>query len=195
MVSQSQPVDATTSITTSFGYDAAGGRTRYTDADKNITLYTYNSLGLPESSILPSVTGLTSAADRTTTTAYDADGRTHTITRPGGVVLTNGYDAGSELTSQTGTGAEAATTARSYGYDAAGRPNSVSAPGGTDTFTYNDRGLVVGMAGRPAPRVTATTRTARSAHVPTRPGPPPSATTPTSGSTARPTRSPAPPPP
>jgi len=147
MLSQSQPADATTSIKTSFGYDAAGGRTRYTDADNNVTLYTYNSLGLPESNILPSVTGLTSAADRTTTTAYDADGRMHTVTRPGGVVVTEGYDANGELTSQTGTGAEAATTTRSYGYDAAGRPNSVSAPGGSDTFSYDDRGLIVAVAG------------------------------------------------
>ncbi len=147
MVSQSQPADATTTIRTSFGYDAAGSETRYTDADNNTTYYTYNSLGLPETSVLPGVTGLTSAADRTTTTGYDADGRTHTVTRPGGVVLTNGYDSNSELTSQTGTGAEAATTDRTFGYDAAGRPNAVSAPGGTDTFTYDDRGLVVGMAG------------------------------------------------
>ncbi|MEU6227582.1 LamG-like jellyroll fold domain-containing protein [Streptomyces sp. NPDC047042] len=146
-VSQTQPVDATTAITTSFGYDAAGEQTRYTDPDKNITLYTYNSLGLPESSIAPSVTGLTSAADRTTTYAYDAGGNQAQVTRPGGVTLTNTYDANNELTSQAGSGAEAATTTRTFGYDADGRTTSVSAPGGTDTFGYDDRGLVVSMAG------------------------------------------------
>ncbi|MGW2519327.1 LamG-like jellyroll fold domain-containing protein [Streptomyces sp. NPDC001617] len=146
-VSQTQPVDATTSITTSFGYDAAGNETRYTDADKNATSYTYNPLGTQETSVAPSVTGLTSAADRTTTFSYDADGNQHTITRPGGVTITETHDENGLLTAESGTGAEAATAARAFGYDADGRLTSVSAPTGTDTFAYDDRGLLLTMAG------------------------------------------------
>ncbi|MFJ9902304.1 LamG-like jellyroll fold domain-containing protein [Streptomyces sp. NPDC101152] len=146
-VSQTQPVDASTSITTSFGYDAAGHETRYTDADKNATYYTYNPLGQQETSVAPSITGLTSTADRTTAFSYDADGRQHTITRPGGVTLTESYDDSGRLTGESGSGAEAATATRSFSYDDDGRPTAVSAPTGTDTFTYDDRGLLLTMGG------------------------------------------------
>ncbi|MFG2955212.1 LamG-like jellyroll fold domain-containing protein [Streptomyces sp. NPDC048291] len=146
-VSQTQPIDASTSITTSFGYDAAGNETRYTDADKNASYYTYNPLGGQETSVAPSVTGLTSAADRTTTFSYDADGNQHTLTRPGGVTITETHDENGLLTAESGTGAEAATAARSFGHDADGRLTSVSAPTGTDTFAYDDRGLLLTMAG------------------------------------------------
>ncbi|SFF55182.1 RHS repeat-associated core domain-containing protein [Actinacidiphila alni] len=146
-VSQTQPATATTSITTGFGYDAAGLETRYKDPNGNSTISTYNSLGLLESTADPSVTGQTAAADRTTTYAYDADGRPTTITRPGGVVLNNTYDVNGLLKTQSGSGAESATVTRSYTYDAAGRPTSVSTPDGSDGFGYDDRGLVVSMTG------------------------------------------------
>ncbi|GII23213.1 RHS repeat domain-containing protein [Planosporangium mesophilum] len=48
-----QPVTTTSSITTSFGYDAAGNRTRFTDGRGNPFLSTYNSWNLPESRIEP----------------------------------------------------------------------------------------------------------------------------------------------
>ncbi|MCH5672358.1 LamG-like jellyroll fold domain-containing protein [Streptomyces gilvus] len=146
-VSQTQPVDANSSITTSFGYDAAGNETRYTDADKNVTYYTYNPLGLQETSVAPSVTGLTSAADRTTAFSYDADGHQHVISRPGGVTLTESYDDNGLLTAESGSGAEAATATRAFRYDDDGRLTSLSAPTGNDTFTYDDRGLLLTMGG------------------------------------------------
>ena len=52
-----------------------------------------------------------------------------------------------DLTGQTGSGADAATTARSFGYDDVGHLTSASAPGGTDTFSYDDRGLLLSASG------------------------------------------------
>lgn len=147
MTGQVQPVATGQSIVTSFGYDAAGNRTRYTDPNGNVTTYTYNTLGLPESSVAPGIPGYTTAADRTTTVGYDASGRAATITRPGGVAVTNTYDDASDLVSQAGSGAEAATATRTFGYDADDRLISASVPGGTDTFTYDDRGLMLSFTG------------------------------------------------
>ena len=70
-----QPVTPTSSITTSFGYDAAGNRTRYTDGSGNPWITTYNPWNLPESQIEPATTAYSTPADSTFTTAYDADGR------------------------------------------------------------------------------------------------------------------------
>jgi hypothetical protein len=49
---------------------------------------------------------------------------------PGGVQIAYGYDDLNQLTGQTGSGADAATAARTFGYDDAGRINSLSVPGG-----------------------------------------------------------------
>src|SRR5262249_7588091 len=57
---------------------------------------------------------------------------------PGGVSTSNTY-TGIRLTSQSGTGAEAATSTRSFGYDLAGRVTSLSGNGGTNTLTFDDR--------------------------------------------------------
>ncbi|MEV4442187.1 LamG-like jellyroll fold domain-containing protein [Streptomyces sp. NPDC049577] len=155
-----QPVDATHSITTSFGYDAAGHRTRFTDGRGNARYYTFNSWNLPESVIEPPVStstySYTSAADSTFTTSYDAAGRAVTQTAPGGVKVTSDYDALGNLTSQSGSGAEIGTATRSFGYDAEGRMTSaatsaltgnVAVPATSNTFTYNDRGLLLTAAG------------------------------------------------
>ncbi len=147
LVKQTEPVTSTSSITTTFGYDAAGNATRYTDGDGNATITTYNTLGLAESSVEPATSAFPNASDRTTTVAYGADGQPRTITRPGGVTLTDTYDADGRLTAQTGTGAEAATADRTFGYDADGRLTSTSAPGGTNTYTYDDRGDILSAAG------------------------------------------------
>ncbi|NUS16386.1 MAG: hypothetical protein HOY69_34165 [Streptomyces sp.] len=147
LVGQTEPVTDTSSITTSFGYDAAGHATRWTDGNRNATVTTYNVLGLPESTIEPGTASFPGAGDRTTTVAYDAAGEPATTTRPGGVVLTDTYDADGRLTAQSGTGAEAATAARSFGYDADGRLTSAGAPGGTDTYTYDDLGQLLTAAG------------------------------------------------
>ena len=62
------------SVTTSFGYDAAGRSTRYTNGKQLSTYYTYNSLGLPESIVEPSTSAHPSLADRTWKTSYDTGG-------------------------------------------------------------------------------------------------------------------------
>ncbi len=141
------PVSATASITTSFGYDAAGHRTRTTDGAGNATVTTYNAWGLPESTVEPSTPAYPAPADRTFTVTYDADQRITSRLSPGGVKVANSYDLLGSLTGQTGSGAEAATTARSYAYDADGRLTAAGAGAGTDTFGYDDRGLLVSATG------------------------------------------------
>jgi RHS repeat-associated protein len=147
LTSQTQPATSATHITTSFGHDADGHTTAYTDPNGNTTVYTYNTLGLEESEVAPTVTGYTSAADSTTTIAYDADARPAVITEPGGVSITDTYDVDGNLTGQSGTGAEAATTSTTFGYDLANQMTSYSAPGGTNTITYDDRGLPIAASG------------------------------------------------
>jgi RHS repeat-associated protein len=144
---QVEPVDATNSITTSFGYDAQGNQTRFTDGRGNATIYTFNTLGLPESTIEPSTPTYPNTADRTWTTASDAAGQPVRDIEPGGVTRQRTFDQLGRLTHETGSGAEAATTARDLGYDLAGRLTTASAPGGTNTYTYNDRSLLLSAAG------------------------------------------------
>ncbi|MCC3770393.1 RHS repeat-associated core domain-containing protein, partial [Streptomyces sp. UNOC14_S4] len=149
-----QPVDAAHSITTSFGYDAAGHRTRFTDGRGNARYYTFNSWNLPESVVEPPVStsaySYTSAADSTFTTSYDAAGHAVSQTAPGGVTVTSDYDALGNVTSQSGTGADAPTATRTFGYDADNRMLTAATsavgtttPATSNTFTYNDRGLLL----------------------------------------------------
>lgn len=147
LTSRVEPVTGSTSITTGYGYDAAGQLTRSTDGNGNATTYTYNPLGLLETEVEPGVAGYTSTADRTRTSTYDASGHLTGVNEPGGVTQTLHYDALGRLTSQSASGAEAATTTRSFGYDGDGRITSVNAPSGTDTFTYDDRGSLLTAAG------------------------------------------------
>jgi RHS repeat-associated protein len=147
ITSETQPVSATDSIVSSFGYDVNGNRTRFTDGRGSIFLTTYNSWNLPESQIEPATTRFPSAADRTFTVAYDAGGQVKSQSYPGGVSVANTYDALGNITRQTGTGAEAPTVDRIFGYDPGGRLTSVSAPGGTDTFGWDDRGLLTSATG------------------------------------------------
>ncbi|MCE7006676.1 DUF6531 domain-containing protein [Kibdelosporangium philippinense] len=136
LTKQVEPVSATETITSSFGYDAAGNRTRFTDGRGNKTLYTYNTLNLPESVIEPPTTAHPAAGDRTWTQSYDASGNAVRLTTPGNVVRDRTFDAMNRPLSETGTGAEVATTAKSRTYDADGRLLTA----GTNTYTYNDRG-------------------------------------------------------
>ncbi|TVT48593.1 DNRLRE domain-containing protein, partial [Amycolatopsis rhizosphaerae] len=147
LVGQTEPVTDTRSITTTFGYDAAGHRTRYTDGRGNATITTYNSLGLPETEIEPATATAPNLADRTWTTAYDANGNAVAETEPGGVTTQATYDAADRLVTETGTGAEAATATRHLGYDLAGRTTSIDAVTGTNYYSYDDRGNLLGSGG------------------------------------------------
>nr|WP_240469175.1 LamG-like jellyroll fold domain-containing protein [Streptomyces sp. OM5714] len=145
MTRQIEPVSDTESITTTFGYDAAGNRTRLTDGRGNKTLHTFNSWGLPESTIEPPTTTHPDAADRTWTTVYDKAAQAVTEHLPGGVERHSTYDGLGRLIHETGTGAEADTTDRTLGYDLAGRLTSVGVTGplNANTYTYNDRGQLL----------------------------------------------------
>ena len=116
LTQQTEPASATASIVTMFGYDADGNETAYTDGNGNTSHYTYNSLGLQESSTRPATA--TDPSDNTTTTSYTADGQVAEVQLPGGVVQDYAYDALDDLTSETGSGAGAATVCRDYQYDA-----------------------------------------------------------------------------
>ncbi|MEV6486981.1 RHS repeat-associated core domain-containing protein [Streptomyces sp. NPDC051576] len=149
LTTQIEPVSATASITTSFGHDAAGNRTRLTDGRGNKTVYTFNSWGLPESTIEPSTTAHPNAADRTWTTLYDKAGQDVTELLPGGVKRERTYDGLGRLTRETGTGAQATTTDRTLAYDLAGRLTATGTADGLtqNTYTYNDRGQLLTAAG------------------------------------------------
>ncbi|MEV7968783.1 LamG-like jellyroll fold domain-containing protein [Sphaerisporangium sp. NPDC088356] len=137
-----EPVSASKTITTSFGYDAAGQRTRTTDGRGNAFIATYNSLGLVESRIDPATQAHPNLPDRTWTAAYDASGNLVSVLQPGGVRITSTYDNLNRLVNETGSGAEAATQSNTFGYDLAGRRTSA----GDLNFTFNDRGLLLKTA-------------------------------------------------
>ncbi|MCX4755684.1 LamG-like jellyroll fold domain-containing protein [Kitasatospora purpeofusca] len=147
LVGLTEPVTATTSITSTYGYDAAGNRTRFTDGRGNAYLTTYNAWGLPESTVEPATAAYPNAADRTRTFSYDAATRPVRLTEPGGVVRTRAYDGLGRLVTETGSGAEAATTAHTYAYDLAGRMLRVAGVGGDNVFGYDDRGLLTSATG------------------------------------------------
>ncbi|MFC1438200.1 LamG-like jellyroll fold domain-containing protein [Streptacidiphilus sp. N1-10] len=156
---ETQPVSATSSITTSFGYDAAGQRTRYTDGRGNSWIYTYTPWGQSQSVVAPATSSYTSAADSTTTDTYNGDGQLVSAVQPGGITTTLGYDKVGNLTSESGTGADAATASRSFTYDSAGQVltagTSTAGTSGTtgyqsatsESFTYNDRGSLLTASG------------------------------------------------
>ncbi|GAA3207085.1 LamG-like jellyroll fold domain-containing protein [Actinocorallia longicatena] len=154
VTAETQPVDAANGITTSFGYDANGNRTRFTDGRGNAWTYGYNSWNQSETAVEPPTATYSSAADRTSTIGYDANGRVVKNTAPGGVVVTTGYDKLGAVTGKTGSGADAATVDRSFTYDGDGRMltagtsaigTSVAAT--NETFTYNDRGNLLTATG------------------------------------------------
>ncbi|MFG3142700.1 LamG-like jellyroll fold domain-containing protein [Streptomyces sp. NPDC048211] len=145
LVKQVEPVSGANSITTTFGYDTAGNRTRLTDGRGNSTTYTFTPWGLPESTVEPSTAAHPNAADRTWTTLYDKVGQPVTELLPGGVKRERTYDALGRLTHETGTGAEAATTNRTLEYDLAGNQTAAASsdPLNKNTYTYNDRGQLL----------------------------------------------------
>ncbi|MGI5239197.1 LamG-like jellyroll fold domain-containing protein [Dactylosporangium sp. CA-139066] len=147
VVSEAQPISSTDAITTTFGYDAGGNRTRFTDGRGNAFLTTYNPWNLPESTIEPATAAYPNLGDRTYTITYDANGQPSNLAMPGGVSVAMQYDTVGNLVQQTGAGAEAATAERSFGYDLAGRLTSATAADGTNTFTYDDRDLLLSASG------------------------------------------------
>ncbi|WP_253888165.1 RHS repeat-associated core domain-containing protein [Actinokineospora diospyrosa] len=146
-VSETQPLTASTSATTGFGYDAAGNQTRLTDANNNKTISGYNAWNLLESVLEPTTPQHSAVSNRTWTTTYDALHRPTKIAQPGGVVRNRVYDVLGNLTNETGTGTAVSTDARELGYDLEGRITSAKAGTGNNTYTYDDRGNLLTMAG------------------------------------------------
>ncbi len=141
------PVSASKSITTSYGYDAAGNQTFITDGNGNATWTTYNPWSLPESVIKPATTTGQAASQRTWTTSYDADGKPAAVIQPGGVSLSYDYDAQGNLTGESGAGATAATAARTFTYYGDGLLATAATAAGTDTYAYNADGDLTGATG------------------------------------------------
>jgi large repetitive protein len=149
IVSETQKVSiaAGEAITTSFGYDANGARTRFTDGRGNPFWTTYNSWGLLEKKIEPTTTAYPNEADRTYTTAYDQAGRVANQLSPGNVSVTNTYDDLGNLKRQTGAGAETATVDRVFDYDPASRIKSFTTGTDTTNLDYDERGLLLSAVG------------------------------------------------
>ncbi|WP_326656724.1 LamG-like jellyroll fold domain-containing protein [Streptomyces sp. NBC_00385] len=145
LTKQVEPVTGTNSITTTFGYDSTGNRTRLTDGRGNSTTYSYTPWGLPESTVEPSTTAHPGTGDRTWTTLYDKAGQPVTDLLPGGVKRERTYDALGRITHESGTGAEATTTDRSLEYDMVGNLTAAAStnPLNRNTYTYNDRGQLL----------------------------------------------------
>ena len=157
LTAETQPVSSSLGIITSFGYDAAGNQTRYTDGNGRPWITTYNSWNLPQTQVEPATSTYTTPANSTTTIAYNGDQQPVTLTEPGGVTVTDTYDAMGNVTGQSGSGASAPTASRSFSYDSAGRmltaaTTSTAGSGHpsnatSETFTWNDRGLLLTTAG------------------------------------------------
>ncbi|MFD9420449.1 LamG-like jellyroll fold domain-containing protein [Streptomyces goshikiensis] len=149
MTKQVEPVTATDSITTTFGYDAAGNRTRLTDGRAKATYYTFNTWGLPEATIEPSTTQHPILGNRVWSNVYDAAGQLVTQLLPGNVKRQKTYDALGRPTAETGSGTAVATRPRSLSYDLAGRMTGAGADGilAGNTYTYNDRGQLLNADG------------------------------------------------
>lgn len=144
---QQETVSGSQTIATTFGYDAAGNQTRYTDGRGNSTYTTVNSLGLTESVIEPSTAAHPAAADRTWTTSYDAAGNAIGLAEPGGVDRARTFDAAGRLTDESGSGTGVQAADRKIGYDAVGRVTSVNGVGADNIYTYNDRGQLLTSSG------------------------------------------------
>ncbi|MGW2016678.1 LamG-like jellyroll fold domain-containing protein [Streptomyces sp. NPDC001927] len=149
LVRQIEKLSDSDAITTTFGYDANGNRTRFTDGRGNETYYTFNTWGLPESTIEPPTTQHPNETDRTWTTTYDAGGQTVAELLPGNVKRQRTYDGLGRLVHETGSGTTAATQPRNLSYDLDGRLTAVGTDGVStaNTYSYNDRGMLLRAQG------------------------------------------------
>ncbi|WP_344172449.1 LamG-like jellyroll fold domain-containing protein, partial [Pilimelia columellifera] len=144
---QVEPVSDDKSVTTSFGYDIAGNRVRYTDGRGHHTFTTVNSWNMPESVVEPRTDRHPELAQRTWTVAYDARALPQRLAAPGGVARHRTYDQAGRLRGESGSGAQTPAAERRLDYDPAGRLVGATGPSGANTFRYNDRGALIGADG------------------------------------------------
>jgi large repetitive protein len=153
LTDQYEPTTASNTIHTSYGYDADGHRTQQTLGNTNTTIFTYNTWNLPESKIVPAAGNYTTPADSTYTTVYDQDAHPVTQSQPGGVTVTNTFDALGDLVTQSGTEPGVTSAARALAYDLDGRATNASTQDSShntltsNTFTYDDRGELTSTNG------------------------------------------------
>ncbi|MEU6176090.1 DUF6531 domain-containing protein [Streptantibioticus parmotrematis] len=115
--------------TTAFGYDAAGNRTTLTDPLGHTTTTAFDA---DDNTI-----SVTDADQHTTSYAYDAVGRLSTVTAPDGGTTAYGYDSVGDLTSRTDADQHTTT----YAYDDARRLTGVTDPlKRTRTYGYDPDG-------------------------------------------------------
>ena len=101
-VGVSQPVSATGSITTGYGFDAAGNLTRVTDGRGGVFEYGYNSWNLQETVTEPATTQHPATGDREWRIGFDAGGLAVAELQPGGVLITRQFDTLGRMTTETG---------------------------------------------------------------------------------------------
>ncbi|WP_203833029.1 LamG-like jellyroll fold domain-containing protein [Actinoplanes regularis] len=147
LVKQLEPISASDSIESKFGYDVGGRQTRFTDGRNNRFITTYNAWGLPEQQIEPATASTPGLPDRTFTMTYDGGGRATRVDSPGGVTATSEYDVMGRLIKSSGSGAQVETKDRSFTYDLTGRVTSFTGAAGKNTVQYDDRGLITSIAG------------------------------------------------
>ncbi|MGC0416357.1 RHS repeat-associated core domain-containing protein [Embleya sp. AB8] len=140
-VSESLDADGIRLLTTRFGYDAVGNRTRVTDAAGRATYTTYNAWNLLTTKREPATTAHPAIADRTWTTSYDVAGKPTVAVEPGGVTRRFEYDWLGRTVRESGTGAAKAAE-RTFGYDAAGRVTHTRSGAAETLYQYDDRGLM-----------------------------------------------------
>jgi YD repeat-containing protein len=150
LTSVTQPVDGSTSITTTYTHDAGGNPTSYTDGDGHTFRYAYNSYELRTHVVEPSATTspVEPETDRAFLTIYDAAGRPVGETQPGGREVFREFNAMGlpEEESWVDPGAVFAA-GKEWGYDTLGRTVWGSHPDEPVEFSYDDRGLLVAADG------------------------------------------------
>jgi len=136
--------------TTTYGYDAAGQQRSETIVDGTTPVTMQLDAEGRVTSIGESYGG---AGPYTSQYAYNADDLPTTITLPGGVTESAGYDANSALTRLTvsgpNTGVTTTTlaTAYGYGYNAAGWTTSTTTISGTDAIAHDGAGRLTSDCG------------------------------------------------
>ncbi|MFZ4584590.1 MAG: LamG-like jellyroll fold domain-containing protein, partial [Acidimicrobiia bacterium] len=160
LINQVEPVDATTTRTTSFGYDANGNRTTLLDANVRTFYTTYTPWNQVKDEIEPvtklSTPTVTASACRTWTTTYDVRGLPATQTSPDKDCATNSasritrswsYDEAGNLRSDVASGPTSGSgvtrTSRNYSYNFNNLPISISAGSNATNLDYDDRGNVI----------------------------------------------------
>jgi RHS repeat-associated protein len=156
VISVSQPLDGSTTATTSYTYNDKGEVLTMTDPLGHVTTNTYDTHGnlltvtspAPNGSTTASVTqfgydslgeltSITDPLNHVTSIAYTSAGLVHTITDAQSHITTYGYDARGNRTGVT----DALNHTTSFAYNIMGRLTGITYPdSSTVSFTYDSRG-------------------------------------------------------